>query len=159
MVLDGKVTLPQRHQRFAGIGVLDDQVAAVTGEHPILDGPLRARPDADHIGDINEMVGDRVVAVPASFAGLGHDRGKVAEVGVFQHTGEFACGPEFRARLVDALDAFERFVGGGGGWLFVHEIPSHSSFIAFRVAAHPVLDVKVVAYPTMPVLARNCSRD
>ena len=31
------------------------------------------RPDADHFGDIDEMVGDRVAAVRAGFTGLGDD--------------------------------------------------------------------------------------
>ncbi len=71
--LHGKVALPQRHQRFAGIGVLNDEVAPVAGQRPILNGALRARTDSDHFGDINEMVGDRVAAVGTGFAGLGDD--------------------------------------------------------------------------------------
>lgn len=54
------------------------------------------------------MVGDRVAAVGAGFAGLGDDDDEIPEVGVFQHAGEFAGGPEFRApawltRLMPAL--------------------------------------------------------
>ena len=94
---------------------MNDEIAPVKEKSPILDGPLRARSDADHFGDINEMVGDRVAAVGAGFPSLGEDGDEIAEVGVFQHSGQFSCGPKLRAGLVDAFDALEGVAGSGRG--------------------------------------------
>lgn len=52
-------------------------------------------------------------------AGLGEDAEEIAEVRVFQNAGEFARGPIFHARRVDAFDAF-KCVAGGGGRGFAH---------------------------------------
>lgn len=49
-----------------------------------------------------------MTAVRAHFVGLGDDGDAVAEVGVFQHAGEFARGPKFVASGVDALDMLKR---------------------------------------------------
>jgi hypothetical protein len=85
--LGGK--LPQRHQWFAGVGILDDEVTAVAGQRPVFNRPLRARTDADHFVDVNKMVGDLVAAVRAGFARLGDDGGEIAE-GRFISTGSSA---------------------------------------------------------------------
>jgi hypothetical protein len=105
--LDGKITLPECDEGLAWIGILDDEITGVPGKRPILDGPLRPRPDADHFGDINKMVGDGVAAIGARLACLGDDGDEVTEVGVFEHTGKFAGGPEFSAVRPDLLDTFE----------------------------------------------------
>jgi hypothetical protein len=68
---------------------------------------LRPRPDADHFGDINKMVGDGVAAIGASLACLDDDGDEVTEVGVFEYAGKFAGGPEFSAVSTDLLDALE----------------------------------------------------
>jgi len=62
-----------------------------------------ARTEGDHFVDINEMVGNRMPAVCAGFAGLDDDGDEVAEVGVFEHTAEFARGPEIRPGGIDAF--------------------------------------------------------
>ena len=54
--LHGKIRLTQRDEWFARVGVLNDEVAGISGERPILDGPPRSGPDADHFGDINETI-------------------------------------------------------------------------------------------------------
>jgi len=111
--LNGKVTLPQRDERFARIGVLNDEITGITGKFPVFNRTLCARTDADHFGDINEMVRDCVAAIGASLACFSDGGDKVTEVGVFEDTGEFACGPEFRAVSANLLDAFESICGRG----------------------------------------------
>ena len=106
--LDGKIGLPQCHQRLGRVGILDDEVAGITGQGPIFNLALGARTDADHFGDVNEMVRDGAAAIGTSFAGLGDNGDKVAKVGVFQHPRQFAGGPELAAVFIDALDALER---------------------------------------------------
>ena len=56
--LHGKIRLTQRDEWFARVGVLNDEVAGVAGKRPIFHLALRPRPDADHFGDINKMVGE-----------------------------------------------------------------------------------------------------
>src|SRR4029079_16129969 len=79
------------------------------------------------------MVGDRVPAVGAGFAGLGDDGDEVPELGVFQHAGEFTSGPKFRAGLVDAFDALEGAAGGGGGQLFTHRFITNINIDVFYI--------------------------
>jgi hypothetical protein len=77
----------------------------------MLDWSLRPRPNADHFGDFNEMVGHRMPAVSTSAAGLGDDGDEVAEVVVFEHAREIAGGLEFRTSGIDALDSLKRVAG------------------------------------------------
>jgi hypothetical protein len=84
--LHGKVTLPERYQRFAGIGVLNDEITGVAGKLPLPHWPLRPGTDVHHIADFRKMVGDRMGAVDARIFRFFSDRLKVAENGIFQHT-------------------------------------------------------------------------
>jgi hypothetical protein len=111
--LDGKIGLSQRHQRLGRVGILDDEVAGITGKCPIFNLALCAWTDADHFGDVNEMVGDGAAAIGASRACLGDDGDEVAKAGVFQHPRQFAGGPELAAAFIDALDALESVWGRG----------------------------------------------
>jgi len=99
----------------------------VARKRPILDLALCAGTDANHFGDINEMVGDRVAAIDAGLARLGDDGDEVTEVGVFEHAGKFAGGPEFTTVRADPLDALESVAGGGDGQLIAHGLPFTSS--------------------------------
>jgi hypothetical protein len=93
--LDGKVTLPERDEGLAGIGVLDDEITGVPGKRPILDLALCAGTDVNHIADFRKMVSHRVAASGAGFLCLVNHRLEIAEYGVFQHAREIAGGPEF----------------------------------------------------------------
>lgn len=46
----------------SGVGILDNQVAGVTGVTHIRESPLGSRTDLDHIEDILEMVINRPAA-------------------------------------------------------------------------------------------------
>jgi len=46
------------------IGVLDDEITGAARKRPILDLALCAGTDANHFGDINEMVGSHVGFTP-----------------------------------------------------------------------------------------------
>ena len=61
------------------------------------------------------MVRNRMAAMGAGLAGFGDSGADIAEFPVFQHAGQFAGGPEFRAGRVDAFDALEGVAGGGRG--------------------------------------------
>src|ERR1043165_4481471 len=63
-----------------------------------------------------------MAALGAGFARFGDHGDKIAKVGVFEHAGEFARRPEFRAGRLDALDALEGVAGGGGWQLIAHGI-------------------------------------
>jgi len=94
----------------------------ISRKSPILDRPLRARPNADHFGDINEMVGDSVAAVRAGFAGFADHGHEIAEIGIFQHASEFASRPELRSGAIDPFDALKAVAGVRGGQFFAHGV-------------------------------------
>ena len=76
------------------------------------------------------MVFNAVGTVQTGFPGFFDDGQKVAKLGIFQHAGEFARGPEFRTSGTDAFDALEGVAAGGDGQLIAHELPftpSHAS--------------------------------
>ena len=60
------------------------------------------------LGDVNEMILDALAAVETGGAGLRDNRLEIAVVGVVQHAGEVAAGPEFVAGGVDPADSLER---------------------------------------------------
>ncbi len=105
--LHGKIALPKRHQRFARVGVLDDEVAGVTRERPVLQFALRARANGDHVADFSKMVGHRLAALGAGLLGFFHHRLKIAEIEVFQHARQITGRPRFVAFRVDALKPLE----------------------------------------------------
>ena len=128
--LHGKISLAQGDQGFAGIGVLDDQIAGVTGEGPIFQFASRPGTDADHFEDLLEMVFDPMIALQTCFSGpLDHGQ-EMPKLGVFQNACEVTGGPEFVACRADALDALKSVAGNRNGWLFAHVIPPQCRFLA-----------------------------
>lgn len=120
--LHRKISLPQGDQRFAGIGVLDDEIAGVAGERPIFECALCAGTDIDHIEDSLEMVLDPVIALQTRFSRLLDHGQEMPKLGVFQNPGQFAGGPKFSTAFVGALDALEGVARGGNWWLIAHVI-------------------------------------
>jgi hypothetical protein len=55
--------LTLRDDLLGRVGVLDDEVAGVTGHHHGLECALCTATDLDHIGDLNEMVLHPLAAV------------------------------------------------------------------------------------------------
>ncbi len=106
--LDGEVGLTLRHDFLAGIGVLDDKVARVARHHHGLQRAIRPAADADHFGDINEMVFEPMAAVETCGASLLDHHLKVPVIGVAEHSGEVAAGPEFIARCIRPADLLKR---------------------------------------------------
>jgi len=97
-----RVAIPLR-----GIGVLDDEVAGVTGHHHRLQTTLCPAADLDHISDFNEMVLDPLPAVETGSSGGFDDRLEVPVIRIAQHLGEVTAGPEFVARRVGAANGLK----------------------------------------------------
>ena len=101
---------------------------------------MRAGADADHIVDINKMVGDRMIALRAGFTSLRDDGDEIAEVGVFKHAGKFARRPRLVAVRVDAFDAFKS-VAAGGNWQWVAHEFGYSAIAVQREEVRNVFDI------------------
>ena len=76
---------------------------------------------ADHIAQLRNMVGHQVATLGARLAGALQHRLEIAEVQILQHTGQVAGGPEFRPRLVGALNRFEGAARGRDRQVFAHD--------------------------------------
>ena len=63
--LHRKVGLAQRDDFLLWVGVLDDQVAGVTGERIIFHPPLAALADGDHFREVTKMIGRSLTTIPA----------------------------------------------------------------------------------------------
>ena len=105
--LDGEVGLTLCHDFLGWIGVLDDEVAGVTGHHHRLHRPLATLADFDHLVGSDEMILHLLTAVDAGGFGLRDDGLKVTVIDVAEHLGKVAAGPEFVARRVSAADGFK----------------------------------------------------
>jgi hypothetical protein len=68
--LDGKMGLPQRHDFFGWIGVLNHKATGIPRKQDGLYRPVSALADFDHIGDINEMIVHAPAAVETSHTRL-----------------------------------------------------------------------------------------
>ena len=105
--LDGEVGLALRHDFFSRVRVLDDEVAGVAGHYHDLERALRSAANFDHFGDLNEMVVHALAAVETGGAGGFDDRLEIPVIGVAEHFGEVAAGPEFVTGGVRPADGFK----------------------------------------------------
>ena len=112
--LDGEVGLTLCHDFLGGMGVLDDEVAGVSGHQHGLECALCTATDLDHLVGADEMVLHLLTAVDAGGFGLRDDGLKVTVIGVPKDLGEVAAGPECVALRVRAADGFK------GGDFLVH---------------------------------------
>ena len=66
------------------------------------------------------------------FARLGDDGDKVANVGLFQHARQIACGPKFVATGTDALDSPEGIAAGWCWKLAAHGFVLHDGMTRLK---------------------------
>jgi hypothetical protein len=124
--LDGEVGLTLCHDFLGGMGVLDDEVAGVTGHHHRLHRPLATLADLDHLVGSDEMILHLPTAVDAGGFGLRDDGLKVTVIDVAEHLDEVAAGPEFVAGGVRPADGFK------GCELFAHKVRSSGFWFTRR---------------------------
>jgi hypothetical protein len=102
--LNREIRLPNRHDFLGRIGILDDEVAGITGHHHCFDRALPPFTDLDHFGDFNEMIVHPLPAVETGHARPFDDRFKITVVVVVQDSGEVPTGPELIACGIDSAD-------------------------------------------------------
>ena len=83
--LDGEIGLAMRHDFFAGIGVLNDEVTGIAGETSSYNGSFRTTPEGDHFADVSKMVFDAMPAVETGQFGLLDHGLEVPVLGIFQN--------------------------------------------------------------------------
>ncbi|MBI2340705.1 MAG: hypothetical protein HYU99_10155 [Deltaproteobacteria bacterium] len=67
--------MTQGNDFFGGIGILNYEITGVTGKERHLDLPLPSFANADHFGDVNEMILNTLTTVKTGGTALrgGHD--------------------------------------------------------------------------------------